>query len=119
MNIRVISERPPKTGGAEREERSHHDRQGPAHPQSDMQRGPAGRAILLDEFPGRLLVEVLVSQARELDRLFHRVLQVDVLDVLPYFLPLLLYRADHLLVRGIEKARGRDRVVEVLVGESQ
>src|SRR5713226_6081835 len=119
MNVRVVPERPPETGRAEREERSHEDGQGSAHPQGDMEHGLAGRTILLDEVPGRLLIEVLVSQARELDPLFHRILQVDVLEVLPYFLPLVLDRADHLLVRGIEKARGRDGVVEVLVREGQ
>src|SRR5436309_2422791 len=79
MDVRVISQRPPQTGGAEVEERGHDDGQGSTDPQGDVEHGPAGHAILLDEFPRRLLVEILVSQARELDRLLHRVLQVNVL----------------------------------------
>src|SRR5256712_4218163 len=68
MDVRVVPERPPETRRAERKERSHDDGQRPAHAQRDMECGPAGRAVLLDEIPRRLRIEVLVSRACELDR---------------------------------------------------
>src|SRR2546425_10609567 len=109
----------PQPRGAERQERRHDEGEGAAHPQGDVQRGPARRTILLDQIPRRLLIKVLIAQTGELDRFLHRIFQVDILQVLSDLLPLLFDCADHRLVRGVEEARWRYRMIEVLVRERE
>src|SRR5213078_578462 len=115
VDVRVVPEGVPQPRGAERQERGHEDREGAAHAEGDMYRGPTCGAVRLEEIPGRLLVHVLVPEAGELDRLLH----VDVLEVLTDLLPLLFDGANHRLVGRIEESGGRDLVVEVLVRERE
>src|SRR5712692_876703 len=89
VDIRVVSERVPQPRRTERQERSHEEGQRPRDPARDVDGGRAGRPIGLHEVPGRLLIDVLVSEAGKLDRLLHRVLQVHELEVLADLLALL------------------------------
>src|SRR6266581_9742409 len=76
VHVRVVPDRVPQARGTEGQERRHDDREGARDPQRDVDRRAARRAIPLDEVPRSLLVDVLIPEPGELDRISHRVLQV-------------------------------------------
>src|SRR3990170_8910158 len=88
-------------------ERRHEEGERATHAERHVQCGAARGAVSLDEVPWSLLIEVLVPETGELNRLAERIPEVKELEVVPDAPPLLFDAPNHRLVRTIEEGPGR------------